>query len=237
MTNSSISQFSIYNFFSVLLPGLIFISGLYPLLPGGVAVGGLTFLLPILAIAFAIGQLIHILSVGIERVLRLNSHRDTFVKQLTKPSVLSQKLVTQFYNTCHEKFDHIGLTGKVKEDSQDKVLMDTLYVCVRSQVDIDGRGRTQIFQAIYAFCRSVYITALLLSGIYIVYALLISFGPGGVLPYETKLEDLEIGLGAIVPMVLLVSSTSYYTFRRARTDYRKYFVQYLMVEFLSLSNE
>lgn len=204
---------------------------------GGATVNGLTFLLPILAIAFAIGQMIHILSVGIERILRIPSHRDSFTNQLGRSSMLSQQLITKFYNICCEEFDHIGLTGEVKKDSQDDILMKTLYVCVRSQVDIDGQGRTQIFQAIYAFCRSVHITSLLLSLIYIVYVLLIWFVPGGALPYETKLEDLEIGLGVIIPMVLLVSSTSYYTFRRARTHYREYFIQYLIVEFLSLFHE
>jgi len=201
-----------------------------------VATAGL--LLPTLAIGFVAGQLIHILSVFLERWIGLPGHRKLLADNLRNPTVISRRTAKRFYRICQWEFIGIGLTGHRVADSWNDDLMDMLYVHVRSYVDFDGRGRSQIFQAIYAFCRSLYLSSILLGGIYVIYiALLVEKGSwlirnNGSLTYIPKISIFNFPPMFLLGVLMFRVLTSYVGFSRAKSEYRRYFIQYLVCEFL-----
>jgi hypothetical protein len=248
-SSTSLSRFGVYNFFSVLLPGVLFIFGLYPLFPKQVDATSIGILLPLLAIGFTIGQLFHIVSVGIERKLDIDGHRDILKTELCTPSHLSEDTIEKFLTVCAENADGITLygdgteTGTLDESTLDTATIDTLYVRVRAVVDFDGRGRTQTFQSIYSFCRSIYTVSVGLTLIYLFYGILLAADGGisatevGVLPYEPKIQLLHLSPIMVLGLALALTVSSMTTFRHARHEYQKFFIQYLITEFLLLSLE
>ena len=242
MSTSAVSQFSIYNFFSVLLPGVVLLIGFYPLLPARIGTPTAGAIIPLLALGFVFGQFIHIVSVGIERFLDVTSHRDMLQRQLRRPTILSEDTMELFHSTCKEKLSMAGLSDDRVVDSADEKLMDSLYVSVRAYVDFDARGRSQIFQAIYAFCRSIYFAAGLLGSVYVVYSIIVAFGldltPSsfGLFPYRPRVAALGFTPAMILNFSLFVTSLTFIAFKKAKDGYREYFLQYLVTEFLLISN-
>lgn len=135
MIGGSVRRFDLYDFFSVLLPGIAFILALSPFLPEKTNVSSVWAVLPILAGGFVIGRAIHSMTVIIEDppkgkpsevgrfrwlvfVLPVNAfcrsfaketHRDKFVKELREPAILNEELVDGFYEECVETFSSIQL--------------------------------------------------------------------------------------------------------------------------------
>jgi hypothetical protein len=81
-------QFSLYEFFSILLPGIVFLIGLVPFLPRDT--GSLNFLalLPLLAAGYVAGRFLHVVAVGVERKLpSVVSHRERFSQEISAMNV------------------------------------------------------------------------------------------------------------------------------------------------------
>lgn len=240
MSASGVRRFELYDFFSVLLPGIAFILGLYPLFPSDFSIGSASAILPLLAGGFVVGRAIHAAAVRIEDWSPNDSHRDLFAMEVRRPEMLNTETVEKFYKNCRSLFGEIGLpadrtnlTGKATT---------SLYTAVRSYVHIDSRGRSRTFQAVSAFYRSMWFVSVAFSFIYIVYGIFpdtetiiagIQLAPV-TMPYTTKIKAFEIPSAWFLIGSIILFTGSYTTFRDAKTTHRQYFVQYLITDFIVL---
>lgn len=240
LVGDGVRQFDLYDFFSVLLPGSAFLFALYPLLPVWVSINSFAIVVPILMAGFVVGRALHAGAVFVERGLNRQSHRGLFAEELERPSMLSVETMDAFYKECEAAFPHIGLSGSRAVDAKNERTCTTLYALVRGYVHFDGRGRSRTFQAIHAFFRSTELVMGLLTLVYSVYVLA-AFQKGqigvpvqGVLPYPSKIAELQLTPGVIELAVLLVVLSVRTTFKYAKYEYKEYYIQYLLTDFLTL---
>jgi len=159
------SPFTLYDFFSVFLPGVVFALSLLPLVPdetrNNLTLG--TGILILVISGFVLGQVIHSIAVQIQSVL-MRSHREAFRDRLDPESEPSR--INQWLGTDFEDISDRELLDRVVADTYDYRLnatnsefkgaptADTFYRLMRSLVSIDGRGRSRNLQAIFGFSRS-----------------------------------------------------------------------------------
>lgn len=129
------------------------------------------------------------------------------------------------------------LSSTSKKDAAD--VGDTLYVLVRAYVHIDGTGRSRTFQAVHAFYRSTEVVSVILVVIYFGYSVkkLSSehfVDTPALLPYTTIVDHLGFEPGVIALGSILLAVVSWKTFSTAKHTYRRYYLQYLIVDFLLL---
>lgn len=118
-------------------------------------------------------------------------------------------------------------------------LGDTLYVLVRAYVHIDGTGRSRTFQAVHAFYRSTEVVSVILVVVYFGYSVkeLSSeylVDTPALLPYTTIVDHLGFEPEVIALGSILLALVSWKTFSTAKHTYRRYYLQYLVVDFLLL---
>ncbi|WP_135824759.1 hypothetical protein [Halorussus ruber] len=147
---------------------------------------------------------------------------------------MDQGVVDRFYRRSKELFgEDIGLPEDRSDVSDDQA--DALYALVRSYIHIDSRGRSRTFQAVYSFYRSMWLISLLLVVIYVGYGLIRITGISQeMVNYYTYISSLQISPVVLVLGSLVVVTSSYTTFRGAKQKYQKYFIQYLVSDFLVL---
>lgn len=263
MRGTAPRQFDLYDFFSVLLPGSALLLGLAPFLPRETDIGSLGAILPLLIGGFVVGRAIHSIAVTIEnppsetesergviRTLFISkplgwffgreyfddvTHRDRFISELKRPDVVDESLVDEFYQECRRVFPNLELPEDRSQLDDSEQVFDTLYGLVRAYVHIDARGRSRTFQAIYAFYRSMWIVSFLLFLVYLVYGVLKVLGLNpGIVDYTSFIGSLGVPDSLIVLGSLVVAYAGYLAFSEARTDYRRFFVQYLISDFVLL---
>ena len=231
MSTAAVRRFDLYDFFSVLLPGLSFILGMYPFYPQGLSVSSIGAILPLLAGGFAVGRVVHSAAVRIEHRIGAEGHRDLFATEVRYSPMLDRATVETFYKCCKCQFD-MKLT-KDRTDLTDDAASG-LYSVVRSHVYIDSRGRSQTFQAISAFYRSMWFVSVFLAILIFLYG---SFPTiQSAMPYPAKIAALSIPTQWFTYGAIILFAGSYTTFREAKTTHRKLFIQYLMADFISLSS-
>lgn len=118
---------------------------------------------------------------------------------------------------------------------------ETLYVLVRAYVHIDGTGRSRTFQAVHAFYRSTEVVSAILVVIYLGYAVkkLLSESVVDIpalLPYTTIVDHLGFEPEVIALGAILLAALSWKTFSTAKRTYRRYYLQYLVMDFLLLTD-
>lgn len=289
MLGNSSPRISLYSFFSVLLPGVVFILGLSPFLPSNISIGSAGLLLPILAVGFALGQAVHTVAVSIENssskgeeidqmrkeaktfreVFKLwfyrwfvaaplhqlfgeeyfadTSHRNRFVQELDpdcESEILDDDVCDSFYRVSRDTFPELELP-KSRDNLFDesskkcaKTRTNLLYGNVRSVVHIDGRGRSRSFQAIYSFCRSMWIVSIILFLIYSLYSILSILGvPKGLVSYVSHIGKLEISSIIIAAVAFVIAVGSFKLFKAAKRNYQQYYIQYMVSDFLILQND
>jgi hypothetical protein len=64
--------------------------------------------------------------------------------------------------------------------------------------------------------------------------LLAGLQQSALVPYQSYISQFEFNAGVVVALGLTVVSISYTVFERIRSNYRAYYIQYLMVDFLVL---
>lgn len=283
MIGSSSPRISLYSFFSVLLPGIVFILGLVPFLPSNTSIGSIGSLLPILAIGFALGQAVHTVAVAIENsssrvedikemknsstglkkckfwfkqwfmAVPLNqlfgeqyfndtSHRSRWISELNPEknnNRLDTDICNSFYDLSRDTFPELELPDSRKDlfDDGDENKLDLLYANVRSVVHIDGRGRSRSFQAIYSFCRSMWIVSISLFLLYALYSILSMVGVlTGSVSYTSFIGTLGIRSAILASTSFIIAVGSFKLFRSAKNNYQEYYIQYLVSDFLILQN-
>jgi hypothetical protein len=266
------SQLDLYDFFSVLLPGVYFLITLIPVVPDSLPLGTATAAVVLLVGGYVVGRALH---TAAESLDSSPSNRETFINAInsrddsgggyldneTREQLLklpkggvAVSIIEAVAEVAMDKYDKNLILndelkdrfyGVIKQDSQldlpyerteaDKSEIEALYIYTRSQLYQHGNVRSQSFQAIYAFYRSTFLATQLAVFSYIVYA----FGQlGGYWSeagnYSTLIGGLEIPPAVILVFAEMVLIASLLTLGDAKDDYRKYYIEYLIVDYLTI---
>ena len=227
--------FSVYDFFSVLLPGLATVLGFYMLIPGPIEIGIIAALLPTLVLSFVFGQALHSLSAWFEAILSriqlVSSHRTQFGDYVRENS--DNHVVQKFREDCGYEFRDSELIN-TEQCSLSKDAWKELYPYVQSYIYTHDGGRSRTFQAIFAFSRSMTVFLFGLPLLYLLHFLLDSTGiiisrpPKYLLFFPSFREFIE----AVLPL----SWIGMLVFLYATYSYKRYFVQYLVSDFVSINS-
>jgi len=234
--NQGTRRFDLYDFFSVFLPGAALLLGLFPFLPEGTDVFGIGLVLPMVIAGFVAGRAIHAVAIDLEE--HMTSHREAFISELESPCNVSEDTVDAFYTECRTFFPQLDLAeDRSAVENKDEVF-ESIYGLVRSYIHMDSRGRSRTFQAVFAFYRSMLIVSILLILVYILYTGILAANlSSGVASYTTFLGSLQISPTVLVSGIFVVATGLYLTFRNVLSDYRGYFVQYLISDFIIIRSD
>lgn len=220
---------SLYYIFTRLLPGLVILLGWGVIFPRE-----LVFSLPLgpvlligILLSFIAGQIIHSLAAALERTL-----------PFTKPH---REYAYQLIETIHADLNSNGddqsglrrqlLRSALEEEYQlrldnDKLALDTesLYVLLRSRIELDGRGRTLQYQALILFNRNMG-TSLLIVGLFPLLSLHSTLAYTPIMPKVP--ESLLLGIVVLVwgSGIGLIVRNEYY---------KRLYADYLVLDFCNL---
>jgi hypothetical protein len=224
--------FSVYDFFSVFIPGLATLLSFYLLLPKPITIGIIAAVIPILVLSFVFGQALHALSALFESKFsnwtRIMSHRDHFGHKLANPDEGEQRVINRFKKECGFMLGDTEIMKQTDELTKDE--WKRLYPIIQSHVYQTQSGRSQTFQAIYAFSRSMLI---LLTGLPILYLIHYFFrtiipridrDPKYLLYFPSFWDFIEVAIPLCILGALLFAYSSY--------SYKRYFVQYLVADYI-----
>jgi hypothetical protein len=237
MIGEGTRQFDLYDFFSIFIPGVTFLLALVPFLPRDQSLPTLGIVGLVLIGGFVVGRVVHALRILIEDWANLTTHRDYFINEITNPRGIDSSLVERFYETAKAEFDHAGLPDWDNIDKNKHTdELETLYTLTRSAIHIDSRGRSRTFQAIYDFYTSMMIASSAIALLYLLYSLiqgfdLVSSATIGFKPYITI---LDVHWLVLLFITLTAYNLLFYISRQMRTPYRRYFIQYLISDFIVL---
>lgn len=246
MSQQSIRRVNLYDFFSVLLPGLAFLLGVYPLLPIGFILGSVEAALSLLVIGFVAGRVIHTIATSLHhwfsksQYFDVTTHRGDFIKEIREVNHLSEKIVDEFHRECQQAFTGIGLHYRrdYENNEEDNKILDTLYMCVRSYTHINSQGPSENFQAIYAFHRSMWLVMITLFLLYMITGvdiLIRQIGSGLTdFGYTAKLTVLDIHVAVTVGIAIFFSGSLIYVFWTGIIRYKKIYTSYIITDFIAL---
>lgn len=257
-------RLNLYNFFSVLLPGTTFVLGIIPFLPSGTKIDPLIGIVPLLAGGFVFGQAIHSLAVVWQSRTPRRTHREQFQELLlgeviqkykdiddVDPTlqIIGQSLLKTFYRSCNERFDGIELEDFQDRSQNPEREIEDLYTLVRGVIHFDGRGRSRTFQAIYAFCRSMWVLSMILWIVYYSYCIIRFFNipsiianhlgnsPDGTIIYTPLLTEYVPSPEIVFILSTALFLSSHKMFRGATDEYKEYFTEYIISDFLLIDKE
>lgn len=239
------SKFNLYEFFSILLPGSITLLMLFPFLPDESLPEFLTLFLILVIAGYSLGHLLHTVSIEAISYIGGATHRDQFVKELRGSGSLPSDTLVSFMLACQKRFN-LAQSDSPIHRPQNRILeprdCSDYYELVRTYINIDGRGRSRTYQALYSFSRSILMGSLIAGIIYAGYILLLVFedtpqiniGPKEVFWYTPYIQTVNIsapylaiilfGLGILIGRVFLD------TMRNYRTLFATYMISdYLMI--------
>lgn len=236
MLSDTPRRFDLYDFFSVLLPGVALLLGLVPFLPKDTDLGALGAVLPLLIGGFVFGRAIHTVGVRLEDAYEeAPTHRERFIQEVNDPEVMTEETVRCFYQECINAFDIVDDDDQWQRNGQDEDLLEDIYGLVRSYIHIDSRGRSRTFQAVYSFYRGMWVVSLIVAVVYLLYGLLKGINATeGLVTFTSFFGTLGMAPGLIVLGSVIVALLSHEAFSQARGDYQEHFVRYLVADFLIL---
>lgn len=241
MLTESTRQFDLYDFFGVLIPGAVFILALFPFLPHDASVFTTGVLVATVAVGFVFGRALHALSLIIDQRYGATSHRDTFVNEVLEPESVTKGLANAFYKNAIETFPTLSLPDDRSnlERSEHWWVLEDLYGLVRSYIHMDARGRSRTFQAVFDFYRCMLTACFLLFAIYTMYtvALFFEIAADGWIGYNSYIGTLDLAPGLVFFGAAFLFLGPFAAFRHVRSDYREYYVQYLMSDFVVLEGD
>lgn len=225
--------FSVYDFFSVFIPGLATLLGFYLLLPKPITIGIIAAVIPILVLSFVFGQALHALSAFCESLLSdctgcIMSHRDHFGHKLTNSKEGEKRVTNKFKKECGFLFSDIDMMNNKRELTENE--WKKLYPLIQSHIYQTQSGRSQTFQSIYAFSRSMLVLLIGLPMLYSVHyffrtAVPVIDRPPKYLLYFPSFPDFA---EAIIPLCVLGALL----FAYSSYSYKRYFVQYLVTDYI-----
>lgn len=237
MLQAGARRFELYDIFSVFVPGAALILAFVPLLPAFIPLSSPPILIPFLIASFIAGRAIHVVAIKIETFAERESHREVFREEVCSPNHVDTDVVKRFCKEAAEVFDEIGLDGLEDGtlDAANEDQAETLYVLVRSYIHLDGRGRSRTFQALYSFHRSMWVITAPIGLIYYLYAIISVAGYWETVDlYQSYIGSVNIAPELIAMGGAVIYLTGWEAFSKARPEYQKYFIQYLISDFLVL---
>jgi len=229
----STRRFDLYDFFSVLVPGAGFIGGLIPFLPETVSFNGLLTVVVVVVGGLVSGRALHALAISIEDFFGEDSHRDIFIQEVRNANNIPDSLVNDFLDECSNSTS-LKLSSETTNILQRQDIKGS-YTFARSAVHIDGRGRSRTFQAVYAFYRSTWLVGLILGIIYVIYPIAkyqnITQNIAG---YSSIIGSVSVNYSVLALLMVVLSLGLFRVFRKAERQYRRYFVEYLISDFLAI---
>ena len=267
------SQLDLYDFFSVLLPGVYFLITLIPIVPKSLPLGTATAAVVLLVTGYVVGQALH---TAAESRDKSPSNRETFINAITSrdegdsepllsdrarnllqmlPNWLNIIPVLEWISRAiHEQkesnpilndplkdrfYEAVSVDSEVSvppdRTQADETDLTTLYVYARSRLYQHGNVRSGSFQAIYSFYRSTYLATLVAAVIYGAYAIGDAIGYWSeVGNYTTFIGGLDLPAAAILAAAEVVLIAGLLTLHDAKDDYRKYYIEYLIVDYLTI---
>jgi len=183
-------------------------------------------------IAFLFGLLTNIFG-PLERIRSrfrpvLTPHRDLFIERISN----EDDLVCSFKKEVNESFDFTS------GDST-----ESLYIAAMSRLEFAQTGRANTFQAIFSFSRSLWIILLFYSTWYILIGITVStpkFLPESVNTAITAVSNYDpvisniVGSGSGMILLGIGMIISCLLFFRSEGKYKHLFVEYVLVDYLSL---
>lgn len=231
------SQLDLYDFFSVLLPGVYVLILLIPLVPRSLPLGTVGSAVVLLVGGYVTGRGLHTAAYSYDEKVGFPSNRDTFINAIKDSDVeiLSPELRDQFYGVV--KADS-GFSLPYDRQDADNEELRTLYVYVRSQLYQHGNARAQSFQAIYAFYRSAHFATIIVALCYVGYAAGQSTEYWeNIGEYSTYMGQLGIEASDIIFFAEILFFVSLITLKGAKSDYKQYYLQYLMTDYINMKSK
>lgn len=228
--------FSQYDFFSVFLPGLSTLMSLYLVLPQEISVGPLAAIIPVLVLSFVLGQALHSLAAFIEQQLGktclVTSHRTLFAEKLLEPDDAEGRIVGEFKLECSHLLHDSSLLLEGEETSLSSEEWKKLYPTIQSYIYNSEVGRSRTFQAIYAFSRSM---SVLFAGLLLFYITYYCLQQNGVFfDRPSKYLLFFSNPGEFIKVALLLCLLGALLFLYSTYSYRRFFIQYLISDFVAL---
>jgi hypothetical protein len=228
------SPLDLYDFFSMLLPGAALLIGLLPFLPQKLPVDAVGSAVILLIGGYVVGRALHTAAESLDQIFNEPSHRDVFVSTLqsNSPSILDMETRDSFYFKATEEFN-VSLPSDRTQASDES--LSALYVRVRSLLYRGSRARSQTFQAVFAFYRSIHLAAQIIVLCYFFYGIGEIFDLfNGVGSFTTYIGALGLQPNVFLLAAEVILGLSLLTFKDAKSDYREYFIEYLFVDYLTM---
>lgn len=275
------SQLDLYDFFSVLLPGVYLLIILIPVVPNALSFGTTTGAVVLIVGGYVVGRALHTAAESLDHYFNAPSNRDTFVNAITTREegddssddngdddqsmgvfkllwerfypngdieslefnirfdggeagveILNDELKDNFYREMKQDSDLRLPYHRADADERD---IEAVYVYTRSKLYQHGNVRSQSFQAIYSFYRSAFLATQLGGIVYLIYA----FGQSReywaeIGNYSTLIGELDPSVGTVIVAAELLLILGLDTLGKAKADYRKYYIEYLVVDYLTI---
>jgi hypothetical protein len=238
-------KFNLYDFFSVLFPGAITISMLFPFAPEGFSLQPLVLIAALLLAGYIVGQVLHTLSVALIESVDGVTHRDQFVTELKGNGDLPKDAAVSFMLRCQEAFN-LEDSESLSYDPQNQITQPAdcgeYYELVRTYINIEGRGRSQTYQALYAFSRSILLGSLIAGLVYVLYLIglsteymaYVNININNIFWYTPYIQSADIPVPylsiVIFGLVILLSRI----FLDAMRRYRNLFASYMISDYLMI---
>lgn len=143
-----------------------------------------------------------------------------------------------------EFYDDVANEGLSSDRGNSIGKVSLAYTYARSKVHTDGRGRSRVFQSVYAFNRSIAYTLPLMIVTYILYPIIILLNlpekvatSAGVerIDYQPMIADFVTPPSLVGALGLIIGGALFVMFVRSTGGYRKYYIQYTLADYLVLS--
>lgn len=240
MIGEGTRQLDLYDFFSIFMPGATLLIGLLPFFPKEISLPTSAQIAIFVILGFVFGRGIHAIRLYAETDVGATSHREQFINEVINPTYITDDLADQFYNCCQEQFDDISLPGSRSSLNYNSHADDLnmLYSLIRSHIHIDARGRSRTFQAVLDFYGSIWIVSFILAYWYMGYAFFKVIGiPNSIIGYTSYIGGLDIHFSIIYFAATFALAGAYRIFKDVRSDYRNYYIQYFLSDFVVLQKQ
>lgn len=180
-------------------------------------------------VSIVIGQALHSVAIVVERTLPWTmTHREKFEEKLSASYAGDEAgyhdAMVERFRIAFERLYEVEFPKLLEDPGGTKVI----YTTVRSEIEVDGRGRARHFQALQTFCRSMWVGAVAYLLLILLFYTFSTISPSNnpllvtTLPWYIN----TLGLVAIISVVLL--------FYYGANNYKELYVDYLLYDFCIL---
>ncbi|WP_339106293.1 hypothetical protein [Haloterrigena salinisoli] len=209
----------------------------YMVIPQEITFGPIVAIIPVLVLAFVLGQALHSLAAGLEKLIAksclVTSHRTLFAEKILNPDNAEKRIIEEFKVECSRLLHDPSLLIESEENtSHSSEEWKELYPTIQSYIYNSEVGRSRTFQAIYAFSRSMSVLFVGLPLFYITYYL---FQKNGFFfDRQSKYLLYFPNFGEFIEVAWPLCWLGALLFLYSTYTYRKFFVQYLISDFVAL---